>query len=44
MEYDVKIHAHVPSVVSTLYSKDRGATWHIGEIIKGSEEGVVNPN
>lgn len=34
---------HRPSVVSSIYSDDCGATWHIGEIVWGSEE-FINPN
>lgn len=37
------IFKHVPSVVTTLYSDDRGVTWHCGEIIF-SEEELVDPS
>lgn len=35
-------HAHSPSVTSTMFSDDRGETWHIGDII--SEFYLKNPN
>ncbi len=34
--------AHRPSIISTLYSDDKGETWHIGELIKDSF--LVNPS
>lgn len=34
--------AHKPSTVHTLYSKDNGATWHLGECIDGGI--IYNPN
>ena len=36
------IFAHHPSVVTTLYSDDRGESWHLGEILTG--DGVEDPN
>ena len=38
-----EITSHHPSVVTTLYSRDRGESWHCGEIIPASEE-FVDPN
>jgi sialidase-1 len=35
-KYDTK--AHHPAVISTLYSDDRGETWHCGEIIWNTAE------
>lgn len=37
-------HAHRPSVVATIYSDDRGATWQAGEIAAGRGDGLVNPS
>lgn len=37
------IDAHWPSVISTLYSKDCGKTWQMGEIIP-EREGLISPN
>ena len=37
------INSHVPSVISTFYSKDNGVTWQMGEIIPSTEE-VESPN
>ena len=37
------IFHHFPSVVTTLYSDDHGATWECGEIIFSGEE-LINPN
>ena len=34
--------AHRPSFISTLYSKDNGKTWHVGEIIKA--DFLINPS
>ena len=34
--------AHHPSIISTIYSDDKGETWHIGELIKDSI--LVNPS
>lgn len=38
-----RIREHRPSVVSIIYSDDRGDTWNRGEIIFGSED-FINPN
>lgn len=35
--------AHSPSVVSTLYSDDQGATWHVGEVVYATSD-MPNPN
>jgi sialidase-1 len=35
--------SHRPSVVSSIYSDDCGATWHRGEIVWASKE-FINPN
>lgn len=40
---DQPIHAHNPAVISTLYSKDNGATWQLGEILPDTET-VPDPN
>ncbi|MFN3323981.1 MAG: exo-alpha-sialidase [Bryobacteraceae bacterium] len=37
-------HAHRPSVVSTIYSDDGGATWKRGEIAVPNNEEFVNPS
>ncbi len=37
-------HAHRPSVVSTIYSDDRGATWRRGDIAIPNTEEWVNPS
>lgn len=37
-------HAHRPSVTSTIYSDDHGATWHRGEIAVPNTDKWVNPN
>lgn len=40
------IHAHNPAVISTLYSKDNGATWQLGEILPDTDplRGVAVPD
>lgn len=42
-EANVALHEHMPSVISTFYSKDHGVTWQMGEIIPSTEE-VESPN
>lgn len=37
-------HAHRPSVVSTIYSDDSGATWKRGEIAVPNNDDTVNPS
>ena len=37
------ISYHKPSEISTLYSKDNGLTWEIGEILPNTGE-MINPN
>lgn len=37
-------HAHRPSVTSTVYSDDHGATWHRGEIAVPNTERFIFPN
>jgi sialidase-1 len=37
-------NAHRPSVSSTLFSDDAGATWQAGEIAAGRNDGVLNPS
>ncbi|MDZ7639399.1 MAG: sialidase family protein [Bryobacterales bacterium] len=37
-------HAHRPSVASTIYSEDHGATWHRGEIAVPNTAAWVNPS
>src|SRR6185369_12329506 len=37
-------HAHRPSVASTIYSDDKGKTWHRGEIAGPNTEEQVIPN
>lgn len=37
-------NAHRPSVASTIYSDDAGATWHAGEIAVPNTEEWVNPS
>lgn len=37
-------HAHRPSIVSVVYSDDRGATWKAGDIAAPNTEGTINPN
>ncbi|WP_199619828.1 LamG-like jellyroll fold domain-containing protein [Paenibacillus alkalitolerans] len=36
--------AHGPSAVATIYSDDRGNTWHIGEIVAENSPELSNPN
>lgn len=42
-ESGVGIYEHMPSVISTFYSKDNGLTWQMGEIILSTKE-VESPN
>ena len=42
-EAGVPLHEHMPSVISTFYSKDNGATWQMGEIIPSTKE-AESPN
>jgi len=37
-------HAHRPSVVSTIYSDDGGASWHRGEIAVPDTQEFINPS
>ena len=37
-------NAHRPSVVSTIFSDDHGASWHAGEIAVPCTDEIVNPN
>lgn len=37
-------HAHRPSLTSTIYSDDQGATWQRGEIAVPNSAELVNPN
>jgi sialidase-1 len=37
-------NAHRPSVTATIYSDDRGDTWHAGEIAVPCTEELINPN
>lgn len=37
-------HAHRPSIVTTLFSDDHGASWKCGEIIAGEVDPLVNPS
>lgn len=37
-------HAHRPSVVSTIYSDDGGASWHRGEIAVPNTQEFINPS
>jgi sialidase-1 len=37
-------HAHRPSVCATIYSDDRGVTWHAGEIVARHSEQFPNPS
>lgn len=37
-------HAHRPSVCATIYSDDRGVTWHAGEIVARHSESFPNPS
>ena len=39
----VALHEHMPSVISTFYSKDNGVSWQMGDIIPSTEE-VESPN
>lgn len=36
--------SHHPGNVATLYSKDNGNTWHMGELVPNTNGQVVNPN
>lgn len=35
---------HRPSFVMTMYSDDRGDTWHAGDVIANHSEAIVNPS
>jgi sialidase-1 len=35
---------HRPSIASTIYSDDHGATWHAGEVIVDTSEEIPNPS
>ncbi|MGN6136314.1 MAG: sialidase family protein [Aureliella sp.] len=37
-------HAHRPSVISTIYSDDRGQSWHAGQIAVPNDQTTVNPS
>lgn len=37
-------NAHRPSVTATIYSDDRGATWHAGDIAVPCTDEWINPN
>jgi sialidase-1 len=37
-------NAHRPSVTATIYSDDKGKTWHAGEIAVPCTDGWINPN
>ena len=37
-------HAHRPSVVTTIYSDDRGQTWQAGEMAVPHNELIINPS
>ncbi|MCA9229975.1 MAG: exo-alpha-sialidase [Planctomycetales bacterium] len=37
-------HRHRPSIVTTVYSDDRGETWHAGEIVARDGEQIKNPS
>jgi len=37
-------NAHRPSVTATIYSDDRGATWHAGDIAVPCTDDWINPN
>jgi sialidase-1 len=39
-----KDDAHHPSVAATIYSDDRGETWHAGEIVGANTARTPNPN
>jgi sialidase-1 len=41
--YEQEITSHVPSCISTLYSRDCGMSWQMGEILIGNSE-AVSPN
>jgi len=41
--YCRELHSHKPSVISTFYSKDHGATWALGEILSSTDQ-VISPN
>jgi len=38
-----KTENHWPSVISTLYSRDNGESWQVGEILPTTSE-IINPN
>ncbi len=42
-KYEAPLKSHMPAVLSTLYSKDNGETWAIGDIL-GTCEDVICPN
>ena len=41
--YEEPVTKHAPSVVSTFYSRDRGLTWSLGEILYTTQD-VICPN
>lgn len=41
--YEQEENAHVPSCISTLYSKDNGAHFQLGDVLVGTEE-IPSPN
>lgn len=41
--YEAKLTAHMPSEISTLYSRDGGESWQPGELL-GMTDRIVNPN
>ena len=41
--YEAPLNSHVPSVLSTFYSKDNGETWALGEILTTNSD-VISPN
>ncbi len=40
---EAKLNAHMPSVISTFYSRDNGESWKIGEFL-GTNSDVICPN
>ena len=41
--YEAKLDAHMPSVISTFYSKDNGESWQTGDILYTNSD-VICPN
>lgn len=41
--YRAALYSHFPSEIGTLWSRDNGETWHVGEILS-TRDGLLTPN